>query len=66
MEMWTTEKVENASLQELITFLLETTARRKEFESEFEKINQDLYFCNAITFEHIKDHFRFDVENRKG
>ncbi|WP_157263677.1 hypothetical protein [Bacillus cereus] len=39
--------------------MFETMKRKKDFELEFEKIDQDLYFSNTITFEHIKDHFRF-------
>ncbi|MEM5666244.1 hypothetical protein AAHB94_31310 [Bacillus toyonensis] len=65
MEMWSVEQVESAQLEDLIQFLLESTARRKAFELKFEEIDQDLHFSNAITFEHIKDHFRFDVENRE-
>ncbi|KAB2477758.1 hypothetical protein [Bacillus cereus] len=65
MEMWSIEQVESVPLQDLIQFLLESTARRKPFDLKFEEIDQDLYFSNAITFKHIQDHFRFDVENRE-
>ncbi|PAW37765.1 hypothetical protein CKQ70_31415 [Bacillus toyonensis] len=65
MEMWSIEQVESAPLQDLIQFLLESTARRKPFELKFEEIDQDLYFSNAITFENIQEHFRFDVESRE-
>lgn len=52
-KMRSIEQVESAQLQKLIQFLLESTARRKLFELKFEEIDQDLYFSNEITFEHI-------------
>lgn len=63
--MWSIEQIESASLQELIQFLKGTKACRKPFDLEFEEIDSDLYFSNEITFNHIQDLFRLDVENRK-
>lgn len=46
--MWSIEQVESAPLQDLIQFLLESTARRKPFELKFEEIDQDLYSLKRI------------------
>lgn len=61
--MWSVDEVEKASLEDLISFLLETESRRKSFELKFEEIDPDLYFNNSITMEHIKHHFILDPEN---
>ncbi|HFJ9374843.1 TPA: hypothetical protein ACGW7B_005520 [Bacillus nitratireducens] len=64
MDLWAKEQMQDASIDELIAYLLEVRKNTEEFKLTFEEISQNLYFNSEITFEDIQEYFQKDVEDK--
>ncbi|BCD26888.1 hypothetical protein BC30090_p312 (plasmid) [Bacillus cereus] len=64
MDLWTKEQMQDATIDELIAYLLDLRKNTEEFKLTFEEISQSLYFNSEITFEEIQEYFQKDIEDR--
>ncbi|MCR6465162.1 hypothetical protein NXB04_20880 [Bacillus paranthracis] len=63
MDLWTKEQMQDATIDELVAYLLEVRKKTEEFKLTFEEISKSLYFNSEITFEDIQEYFEKDAED---